>query len=230
MKSDGWLTKEWLAKLDDKDRAQIGAWRSFRASGKAPTTVDGQREAIASCAVSQVGTVNALDRGDNKKFGGERVKAYYQDLGLAVDDGTTAANKFTGGGAWSWCGIFATWCAKMVTGSGSWTSRPSYPYIAGNAAAIAKADIGDILTVVSDDNHMAVIVSKTSSSFICVGGNLEFQGIDYQTFAFSKATGFYQTVASPAPSGGGTGADPNAPDLVVPDHGDPAISGGPEEL
>jgi len=213
MRDEGFESKEWLEALNQHDVLDLQVMRD-RMQATDTSTVSSARNAIVEVARSQVGTVNALDRGDGKKYGAERIVAYYEDTGINLTDGQREtlkhANARLSGGPSEWCGIFATWCVRTATGIGSWQASGGHPngfrYVTkAEDPKLANARPGDILNIAAK-NHMFIYVSRSGDTFLTVDGNGDFQSVDYSSkHTAPTIVGYYSTVNDvdpTAPSGG----------------------------
>ena len=137
MRLAGMLSRDeaYWSERDAKDAASVSA-AVAEAQGQVAAGADDDavRDAVVALAASQIGTVNALDRGDGQKYGHERIAAYYTALGLGTDEGIDRAGSFKNDsragesshtGDWSWCGIFCMWAVKSATGKGGWSGHPT---------------------------------------------------------------------------------------------------------
>jgi hypothetical protein len=162
------------------------------------------RSAIVSIALGEVGKVLDTDRGDGKKVGAERLRAYYRetvpDYSPAVyDKGIDTPGWYPGGtqakeqrGAWSWCGIYATWAIRQVTGVGGWAGGPlGFPVWVGDPKLAQK---GDLLYKKGGLQHRCIVVANDGKNVTTVNGNGVAQAIHVQTLPVSEYHGFHDVL------------------------------------
>jgi hypothetical protein len=115
-------------RMQERDVEELG--EAVAAGGAARNEgEEAARSAIVSIALGEVGKVLDTDRGDGKKVGAERLRTYYRETvpdytPEVYDKGIDSPGWFPGGtqakeqrGAWSWCGIYATWRSVRSPGS-----------------------------------------------------------------------------------------------------------------
>lgn len=199
-------SKDWYRQLDERDQGQLGLVGPILGPGGLGQAT-GQlsaRQAIVATAESQIGQVNALDRGDGNKYGWERLVDYYQVAGVYQAQYLPAlkqANKFINdaqSGPWSWCGIFAIWATKKATGKGQWVDgKPGSDFDYFTRKEDPKLDgiePGDIVAITGAANHHTIVKSKSPDGRVLttVDGNQLFQGIYINQRALSSVTGYYK--------------------------------------
>jgi hypothetical protein len=183
-----------------------------------------KRVRIVQLALSQVGYVHSSDRGDGKKYGGKRIiefyKKSYEAPGSGYQDWWTdglmsAANGNTNGyisrggkraGPWSWCGIFATWAIRSVTGRGHWgLGKAGGGYLGIGSTVwgkINEAKPGDLMYLKSKLSHQCVMLHNDmeKKEVTCVDGNGFYQGISVTVRPYSQYVGYLSASDEAAPS------------------------------
>lgn len=162
------------------------------------------RSAIVSIALGEVGKVLDTDRGDGKKVGAERLRTYYRETvpdysPEVYDKGIDTPGWFPGGtqpkeqrGAWSWCGIYATWAIRQVTGAGGWAGGPlGFPVWVGDPKLAQK---GDLLYKKGGLQHRCIVVANDGTNVTTVNGNGVAQAIHVQTLPVSEYHGFHDVL------------------------------------
>ena len=186
------------------------------------------RQAILNLARSQIGTVDANNRGDGNKTGWQRILRFYEVAfeGAKVPGGEAdwfAANfgdnstpeaaaqsnkqavkgmkkfasfAFHGAppkgetfasmkkknpkynpGPWSWCGMFAVWAVKSVTGRGGWANSRAQGL---TAIPTAQAQPGDIVHFNDKRQHHAILakpIQPGDKTLTIIEGNGHYQRI-----------------------------------------------------
>ena len=169
---------------------------------------EAQRDAIVSIALGEVGKVLDTDRGDGRKVGADRLKTYYRETvpgytPEVYDKGIETPGWWPGGstaheqvGAWSWCGIFATWAIRQVTGIGGWAGGPlGFSLFIGDPKLAQK---GDLLYKKGGLQHRCIVVANDGANVTTVNGNGKAQAIHVQTLPISEYHGFHDVLkASP---------------------------------
>jgi hypothetical protein len=171
---------------------------------------------IAGLAASQVGMVNTLDRGDGAKFGWQRIRRFYE---VALPGGAAfvaqqeqhlrGANR-TVPGTFSWCGIFAVWAVRSVTGRGHWDASGSASggeqgYTRHANATIDQAQPGDIIRFTGSLAHRSVLESleRSDGKVVAVNtidGMQDLQGVTRRTRGLGEVLDWLQTTDRPAPA------------------------------
>lgn len=213
MRREGMLSRDatYWSERDAEDAASVGgavaaAQEQVAAAAGDDTSV---RDAVVALAASQIGTVNALDRGDGQKYGNERIAAYYKALGLGTDAGIDRAGSFKNdrsagqsshSGDWSWCGIFCMWAVKSATGKGGWSSRPmngdeknatSLPK--GGRGTVHQVQKGDIVVLTGSTVHHVLVerYDPATQKIDVIEGNVLYQGIGRNTYDASRVDAWY---------------------------------------
>ena len=171
------------------------------------------RAAIVSLAASQIGQVNNLNRRDGKKYGWERVKAFYDTAIPSYSSNPANLKRIQASGppeevgAWSWCGIFAIWAVKSVTGNGSWEQGKNGGSPAGlvhvpKAAdpTLANARPGDILYIAKKSHHFMLAEPVSGDTLVTIDGAQDYEGINRTTHPLSEILGYYRAVQEAQPS------------------------------
>ena len=209
----GASAKEFGTRLDERDAVELAKEKS--AAQQAGKTEGEQRAAIVRLAEQQVGRVNASDRGDGRKYGWLRLLDYYKVALPGYNDselleGIRAASKYPGqrydpksqtwspkGGAWSWCGIFAIWAVKTVTGRGTWERQP-----AGFAHHddVANAKPGDVIHRIDDPNnqlnHHCLVRYVEGDKVTTINGNGDYQQNHVRTEPLAKYDRYWDVMSS----------------------------------
>jgi hypothetical protein len=208
------------ATLDDRDAADLAKEKS--AAQRAGKSEFEQRAAIVQLAEQQVGRVHSSDRGDGKKYGWIRIQDYYKVALPGYSDtelleGIKAASKYAGqkydaraktwsekGGAWSWCGIFATWAVKTVTGRGSWEQQPiGFKH----HDDVANAKPGDLIHRIDDPNnqlnHHCLVRLVEGDKVTTINGNGDYQQNHVRTEPLTKYDRYWDVMSSSGAAGGG---------------------------
>jgi Putative peptidoglycan binding domain len=190
-------------RMQQKDVAELGeavaAGSSARSEGE-----EAARSAIVSIALGEVGKVLDTDRGDGKKVGAERLRTYYRETvpdytPEIYDKGIDTPGWYPGGtqakeqrGAWSWCGIYATWAIRQVTGVGGWAGGPlGFPVWVGDPKLAQK---GDLLYKKGGLQHRCIVVANDGTNVTTVNGNGVAQAIHVQTLPVSEYHGFHDVL------------------------------------
>ena len=213
----GSSSAEFAAKLDERDREDLAREKSDAAEHSGGSEED-KRAAIVRLAEQQVGRVHASDRGDGRKYGWVRLHDYYRVALPTYNDselleGIKAASKFPGqrydakakewspkAGAWSWCGIFAVWAVKTVTGRGTWERQP-----AGftHHDDVANARPGDLIHRIDDPNnalnHHCLVKAVVGDKVTTINGNGEFQQNHVRTEPLTKYDRYWDVMSTAAP-------------------------------
>lgn len=212
--------KQFGAQLDERDASDLAREKS--AAQQAGGTEGAQRAAIVRLAEQQVGRVHASDRGDGRKYGWVRLHDYYKVAIPGYNDaelleGIKAASKFPGqkynakakawsekGGAWSWCGIFAIWAVKTVTGRGTWEQQPigftHHP-------DVANARPGDLIHRIDDPNnqlnHHCLVKYVEGDQVTTINGNGDYQQNHVRTEPLTKYDRYWNVMSNSGATGGG---------------------------
>jgi len=210
----GASTKDFVAALDKRDADDLAREKGEATKHKGASQEE-QRAAIVRLAEQQVGRIHAGDRGDGRKYGWLRLQDYYQVALPTYNDaelleGLRAAGKFAGqhydakakswsprAGPWSWCGIFALWVVKTVTGRGSWERQPS-----GFQAHddVANARPGDVIHRIDDPNnalnHHCLVHRVQGDKITTINGNGEFQQNHIRTEPLTKYDRYWDVMST----------------------------------
>jgi hypothetical protein len=189
------LVAELLAIFNSKDDPQAMAGQ----------IVSSKRQAVVDMATTQIGRVNNMDRGDGRKYGWERVRAFYDAAmpGYSNNPANLARIQKAGPpasvGAWSWCGIFAVWAVNAATGIGQWVNeRPSpFPHVARlpQDPQLAGAQPGDILYVAAKNHHFVLAEPVTGPVLTTIDGAQDYEGINLRRkHKIEDVLGYYRTV------------------------------------
>ncbi len=223
---DGKLTMETVEALNKAGMSSINwseidaaDWKDVRQketqfkTGLDQKDNDSVRQNIIYLADSQIGQVLASNRGDDRKFGWQRIIRYYEvALGKEwaekrfgkITDPSQASQQpqeketeaharvqksgifaFTKPGPWSWCGIFAMWAVKSITGRGNWQDGPKDLTEVRRSAdpKLRGAKRGDILSIASSNSHFCLLAmdapeeADDSTVLYTIDGNVEDQAI-----------------------------------------------------
>ncbi len=216
----GGSTADFAVRLDQRDREDLAREKSEAARHSGGPEAD-QRAAIVRLAEQQVGRVHASDRGDGKKYGWTRLHDYYREALPSYNDGELlegikAASKFPGqrynskakewspkAGAWSWCGIFAIWAVKTVTGRGTWERQPGGFEYHGD---VANAKPGDIIHRIDDPNnalnHHCLVKEVVGDKVTTINGNGDYQQNHIRTEPLTKYDRYWDVMSIAAPKAG----------------------------
>jgi hypothetical protein len=222
----GASTAAFVGKLDDRDREELSREKS-EAAQHAGGSSDEQRAAIVRLAEQQVGRVHSGDRGDGRKYGWIRLHDYYRVALPTFNEqelleGIKAAAKFPGqhynaqtkewsskAGAWSWCGIFALWAVKTVTGRGSWERQPIG---FDSHADVANAQPGDVIHRIDDPNnqlnHHCLVKAVEGNQVTTINGNGDSQQNHVRTEPLSKYDRYWDVMSTAAAKSGSVKASP----------------------
>jgi hypothetical protein len=190
-------------RMQEKDVEELGeavaAGSAARNEGE-----EAARDAIVAIALGEVGKVLDTDRGDGRKVGAERLRTYYRETvpdytPEVYDKGIDTPEWFPGGtqakeqrGAWSWCGIYATWAIRQVTGTGGWAGGPlGFPVWIGDPKLAQK---GDLLYKKGGLQHRCIVVANDGTNVTTVNGNGVAQAIHVQTLPVSDYHGFHDVL------------------------------------
>jgi len=212
--------KEFGAKLDERDASDLAREKSgAQQAGKSEAE---QRAAICKLAEQQVGRVHSSDRGDGRKYGWLRIHDYYKVALPTYNDpelleGIKAASKYPGqkydavaktwspkGGAWSWCGIFAMWAVRTVTGRGAWETQPiGFTH----QADVASAKPGDIIHRIDDPNnqlnHHCLVRLVEGDKVTTINGNGDYQQNHVRTEPLAKYDRYWDVMSNSGGTAGG---------------------------
>lgn len=219
----GGPTADFAAKLDERDREDLAREKSEAARNRGGAEAD-QRAAIVRLAEQQVGKVHASDRGDGRKYGWTRLLDYYREALATYNDGELlegikAASKFPGqrynaktkewspkSGAWSWCGIYAIWAVKTVTGRGTWERQPAGFVFHGE---VANARPGDLIHRIDDPNnalnHHCLVKAVEGDKVTTINGNGDYQQNHVRTEPLAKYDRYWDVMSTAAPKSDGGG-------------------------
>jgi hypothetical protein len=210
----GASTKDFVAELDKRDTDDLAREKSEAGKSRGASDEE-QRAAIVRLAEQQVGRVHAGDRGDGRKYGWLRLQDYYRVALPTYNEaelleGIQAASKFAGqhynatskawspkAGPWSWCGIFAIWVVKTVTGRGSWERQPT-----GFQAhsEVANARPGDIIHRIDDPNnalnHHCLVRQVEGDKVTTLNGNGDFQQNHIRTEPLAKYDRYWDVMST----------------------------------
>jgi hypothetical protein len=213
----GASAKDFVAELDRKDAEALAQEKAEAAKHQSGPEAE-QRAAIVRLAEQQVGRVHAGDRGDGRKYGWLRLQDYYRVALPTYNEaelleGIQAASKFAGqhynptskawspkAGPWSWCGIFAIWVVKTVTGRGSWERQPT-----GFQAhsEVADARPGDIIHRIDDPNnalnHHCLVRQVEGDKVTTINGNGDFQQNHIRTEPLGKYDRYWDVMSTGSP-------------------------------
>ena len=210
----------FTAKLDERDAADLAKEKS--AAQQAGKSEAEQRAAILTLAEQQVGRVHSSNRGDGNKYGWMRIRDYYNIAiptytDAAFLEGIKAAGKYAGqkydtrtetwspkGGAWSWCGIFAMWAVKTVTGRGAWETQPiGFTH----HADVASAKPGDIIHRIDDPNnqlnHHCLVRLVEGDKVTTINGNGDYQQNHVRTEPLAKYDRYWDVMSNSGGTAGG---------------------------
>jgi hypothetical protein len=188
---------EWGRDLDVRDQQNIQAVTDQAAALRATdgVTSDQLRDSIIQVGQSQIGTVNALDRGDGKKYGGFRIFNYFT---VCNDPSPTGPMMAANGAApREWCGIFATWCVNIATGNGAWGADSPVGFTKvwrADDPTLANIQRGDILAIAEQSHHF-LFVRRDGDNLVTIDGNTNFQGVILTSHAASSIVAYYTTVS-----------------------------------
>lgn len=231
MRREGMLSRDatYWSERDAEDAAAVsGAVAAAQEQVAAAAGDDASvRDAVVALAASQIGTVNALDRGDGQKYGNERIAAFYDALGLGTDAGIDRAGSFKNDtsagqsrhtGDWSWCGIFCMWAVKSATGKGGWSGRPTNgdekeptALPRGGRATLDQVQKGDIVVLTGSTVHHVLVerYDPAAKKIDVIEGNVLYQGIGRNTYDAAKVDTWYSiggTMPKAAPAEAGPAA------------------------
>jgi hypothetical protein len=206
--TDGVGSTDWGAGLDVRDQQNLQAVTDEAAALRADpnVTADQLRDSIVHIGETQIGTVNSLDRGDGKKYGGFRIFNYFT---ICADTSPSEPMmKANASPPREWCGIFAVWCVNLATGNGQWGADSPTGFTKvwrREDQELANLKRGDIC-VIAELSHHFLVVRRDGDNLVTIDGNTNFQGVNWATHPVSSIVAYYTTISdggsTPAPAPG----------------------------